>query len=63
VGVGGLDPDVRVLKIDYDFDENPALIRRILDEVVQIAPGRYLGKVLFRVGGRHRRIGFFSLSA
>lgn len=63
VGPGALDPDERVLKIDYDFDANPTLIRHILDELVQIAPGCYLGKVLFRVGPRYHRIGFFSLGA
>jgi hypothetical protein len=62
VGPGALDPNVRVLKIDYDFEANPMLIRHILDELVQIAPGRYLGKVLFRVGRRHHRIGFFCLT-
>jgi hypothetical protein len=61
VGPGALDPGAQVLKIDYDFEANPMLIRRVLDELVQIAPGRYLGKVLFRVGPRYRRIGFFSL--
>jgi hypothetical protein len=63
VGPGVLDPDVQVLKIDYDFEANPGFIRHILDELVQIAPGHYLGKVLFRVGVRYRRIGFFSLRA
>jgi hypothetical protein len=58
---GALDPDVQVLKIDYDFDANPALIRKILDELVEVAPGRYLGKILMRVRGRYRRVGFFSL--
>ena len=61
VSDGELDPGVKVLKIDYDFDANPSLIRHILDELVQISPGRYLGKVLFRSGRRHHRIGFFSL--
>jgi hypothetical protein len=61
VGPGALDPDVQVLKIDYDFEDNPMLIRHILDELVQIAQGRFLGKVLFRVGRRYHRIGFFSL--
>jgi hypothetical protein len=63
IAPGAVDSGVRVLKIDYDFEANPALIRHILDEVVQIAPGRYLGKVLFRSGGRYSRIGFFSLGA
>ncbi|HEV8420756.1 MAG TPA: hypothetical protein VGR13_05320 [Actinomycetota bacterium] len=63
VARGELDAGVSVLKIDYDFEANPTLIRHILDELVQIAPGRYLGKVLFRSGGRYRRIGLFSLGA
>ena len=61
VGPGEIDRDVGVLKIDYDFEANPALIRRVLDELVQIAPGLYLGKVLFRLFGRFYRVGFFSL--
>jgi hypothetical protein len=62
VAPGGLDPNVQVLKIDYDFEANPSfVIRRILDELVQVAPGRYLGKVLFRIGDRFHPIGFFSL--
>jgi hypothetical protein len=59
---GALDPELNVYKIDYDFEANPGfIIRRILDELVQVAPGRYLGKVLFRVGERYHPIGFFSL--
>ncbi|HEX9376494.1 MAG TPA: hypothetical protein VGB19_09680 [Actinomycetota bacterium] len=62
VAPGKADPDIEVFKIDYDFEANPSfLIRRILDELVQIAPGRYLGKILFRVGDRFHPIGFFSL--
>ncbi len=61
VAPGAIDPDVQVLKIDYDFGDNPGLIRRILDELVQIGPGSYLGKILFRVRGEFRPIGFFSL--
>jgi hypothetical protein len=57
-----LDPDVSVLKIDYNFDANPPfLIRRILDELVQIDDGFYLGKVLVRTKSGYRGVGFFSL--
>jgi hypothetical protein len=64
VGPGALDPDLEVLKIDYDFDANPAfIVRRVLDEVVQVDEGVYLGKVLFRLGRRFHQIGFFSLEA
>lgn len=59
---GALDPDVQVLKIDYDFEANPDfLIRRILDELVQIEDGFYLGKILYRARGSRHPIGFFSL--
>jgi hypothetical protein len=62
VAPGAVDPDLETFKIDYDFEANPGfLIRRILDEVVQIAPGRLLGKILFRVGDRFHLIGYFSL--
>jgi hypothetical protein len=45
------DPDVRVLVIDYSSVEaNPRLIiRRIRDELVELVPGAYLGKILFQL--------------
>ena len=59
---GALDPDVQVLKIDYDFEANPDfLIRRILDELVEIEDGFYLGKILYRTRRGWHPIGFFSL--
>lgn len=64
LGAGALDSRLEVLKIDYDFEANPSfIIRRILDELVQVEQGVYLGKVLLRAGGRFHRIGFFSLQA
>lgn len=45
VAPGLADPDRQVLKIDYDTPDNPApTIRRVLDELVQIEDGLYLGK-------------------
>jgi hypothetical protein len=62
VAPGELDPEVDVLKIDYDFDANPGfIIRHILDELVQIDDGFYLGKILYRLKGSFRPIGFFTL--
>ena len=59
---GQLDPDRETLKIDYDYDENPRLlIRDILDELVQIVPGAYLGKVLLRRKETWRLLGYFAL--
>jgi hypothetical protein len=65
-GAGALDQERRVLKIDYDWDENPSLlIRDILDELVQVVPGVYLGKALLRSGGpmspSWRLVGYFAL--
>lgn len=62
VAPGELNPDVDVLKIDYDFEDNPdLLIRRILDELVEVEDGLYLGKILFRRQGSWMRIGYFTL--
>jgi hypothetical protein len=61
VGPGRLDPTHEVLKIDYDFEANPALVRRILDELVQVGPGHYLGQALMRVAQRHHRVAYFTL--
>ena len=48
-GKGLMDPDVDVLKIDYNIEENPFYIKWILDEIVQVSPGKYLGKVHLRL--------------
>jgi hypothetical protein len=62
IAPGALDPNVDVLKIDYDFDANPKfIIRHILDELVQIDEGYYLGKILYRTRNSWHPIGFFSL--
>lgn len=59
---GAVDPGLRVLKIDYDFEANPDfIIRRILDELVQVDDRLYLGKILFRTKRAWHPIGFFSL--
>jgi hypothetical protein len=65
-GPGKVDPDRETLKIDYDSEDNPGLlIRDILDELVEIVPGAYLGKVLLRRGGgdspRWQHVGYFAL--
>ena len=65
-GAGAIDTDRRVLKIDYDLSENPEfLIRAILDELVLVVPGVYLGKALLRRGSpispSWRLVGYFAL--
>jgi hypothetical protein len=62
VDPGRVDPDRETLKIDYDSPENPRLlIRDILDELVQVVPGAYLGKVLLRRKEAWRLLGYFAL--
>ena len=57
-----LDTSLDVLKIDYDRPDNPSLlVRDVLDELVQIVPGAYLGKMLVRRQGRFRLTGWFAL--
>ncbi|KRA28122.1 MULTISPECIES: hypothetical protein [unclassified Nocardioides] len=62
------DPDVTVMVIDYaGIPDNPTLvIRSIRDELVELLPGVYLGKIFFKMpkltgDGRFERIGYFAL--
>jgi hypothetical protein len=61
-GPSKLMPGLDVLRIDYDIPEDPSfLIRRILDEVVMVGGGLYLGQALMKVRGDWKRAGWFSL--
>lgn len=61
-GLGFKDKDVSVFKLDYDSPENPFLIRIILDEIVEVEPNEFLGKVHLKVfPGYYATIGFFGL--
>lgn len=56
---------VTALKLDYNLPENPIfLVRSVLDELVQISGGYYLGKAYLRSRNRHYRLAaFFALHA
>ena len=45
---GAVDP-IDVVKIDYNTKGNPFWLRLILDEVVQVKPNEYLGKLQLRL--------------
>jgi hypothetical protein len=61
-GQGFKDNDIETFKLDYDSPENPFLIRIILDEIVEVAPQEYLGKVHLKVfPGYYSTIGYFGL--
>jgi len=48
-GKGLFDESMIVLKLDYNVKGNPFWMRWILDEIVEIAPGHYLGKLNLRI--------------
>lgn len=67
MGPGLMDPDRIVLKIDYNLKENPPLtVRRVLDELVQLANNLYLGKAHVHWGWRPGRgwqtVAYFTLT-
>ena len=62
VGPGLFDTDRQVFKIDYDLPANPSLIRHVLDELVEIEDGEFLGKAHFKWGwGRWQTVAYFTL--
>lgn len=65
VAPGLVNPNNEVLKIDYDLPLNPsATIRRVLDELVQLADGYYLGKAhVHWWWGRWQTVAYFSLTS
>jgi len=60
-GVGIVDTQLQVIKIDYDIPQNPWFVKIVLDEIVQTAPGHFLGKVNLRVAGLVLPVGYFGL--
>jgi hypothetical protein len=47
--------------LDYDHDDNPWFIRRIRDELRQVAPDLFLGPALMRRGDDHRLVLYFAI--
>jgi hypothetical protein len=65
IGTGRSDPDRQVLRLDYNLDGNPRLsVRRVLDELVQVADGYYLGKAHLQWWwGEWQTVAYFTLAA
>lgn len=64
VEAGKDDPDRQVMVIDYaNVESNPRLvIRSIRDELVELVPGVFLGKILFNSSADNfSKIGYFAL--
>jgi hypothetical protein len=51
------------LRLDYDRPGNPLLIRRVHDELRAVAPGLFLGRMYFLLGGRATFVLFFALAS
>jgi hypothetical protein len=47
-GASRINSDQDVLRIDYDLPHNPGPVRKMLDELVEIGEGYYLGRSLLR---------------
>lgn len=60
VDMGLKDPN-QVIKIDYNLAENPWWLRLILDEIVEVEPNHFLGKLQLRLPGVSFTLGYFEL--
>ncbi len=59
----GLRDDKTVLRLDYNLKSNPFWMRFIRDEMVEITPDNYLGKVTFKIiPGLPFTVTYFELS-
>ena len=62
VGKGVQDKNLDVYKIDYNIPTNAFWLRFILDEIVEISPNKFLGKVHLKlIPGLPFSLGFFRL--
>jgi hypothetical protein len=64
IAPGLSDPAHEVLKIDYNLPQNPALnVRRVMDELVEIGDGVYLGQAHVRWWwGTWQLVAYFALT-
>jgi hypothetical protein len=59
---GAADKSLLVIKIDYNLPENPLWLRLVVDEIVEVSPGKYLGKLHVRIfPDTTFALGFFEL--
>lgn len=62
IGKGIRDTSLDVYKIDYNIPQNPLWLRFILDEIVGVEKGKYLGKVHINlIPGIPITLGYFRL--
>lgn len=62
IGKGLRDTDQDVMKLDYNQPGNPWWLKFIVDEVVKVGEGEYLGKVHVRLGPAVSTLMWFRLT-
>lgn len=61
---GSQDPSLETFKIDYDNGKNSWWLSPLLDEIVEVAPGQYIGKMSYRIiPGSPFALGYFKLES
>ncbi len=58
----GLKDKMEVLRIDYNLPQNPFWVRLVVDEIVEISPDNFLGKVNIKLFGLIFTPGYFTLT-
>ena len=53
--------DQPAIRLDYDLDDNPGLIRHIHDEIREVTPGLFLGPAMWRHGAEVTFVLWFAL--
>jgi hypothetical protein len=62
VGAGAVDKNIQVLKIDYNQPGNSFFLKHVLDEVVEVSPDHFLGKLEVRIlPNFYIALGYFEL--
>ena len=62
-GPSRINSDQDVMRIDYDLQDNPPVMRRLIDELVEIGEGYYLGRsLLLRAPHKVQCLSYFTLS-
>jgi len=62
IAKGLQEKDKNVLRIDYSQNERPLWLRFFVDEIVEVAPGKFLGKIhLHVINGFPLTLGLFRL--
>lgn len=61
-GQGFIDKEIETVRLEYNIPGNPWWLRPVLDEIMEVEKGRFLGKVHFRLlPGLSFTLGYFWL--